>query len=85
MLTKSTGPLARIMPNTVVTDDIDLYRKINALKPNGYTKGAWYSAFKMDAVRENLFSERDETLHTRIRQRLAAGVSSDPFMYRSAT
>ena len=63
------------MPNTVVTDDADLYRKMNAMKGSSYTRGAWYAAFKMDAERENLFTERNEERHARVRQQLAPGVS----------
>ena len=63
------------MPNTVVTDDADLIRKMNANKGSSYTKGAWYAAFKLDAERENLFTERNEERHARVRQQLAPGVS----------
>ena len=70
------GSLARIMPNTLVTDDAELFRKMNALKGSSYTKSAWYAAFKLDADRENLFTERNEERHARVRQQLAPGVSS---------
>ena len=81
LLTKPTGSIARIMPNTVVTDDAELYRKMNAMKGSSYTKGAWYAGFKLDAERENLFTERNEERHARVRQQLAPGVSP----YRSVT
>lgn len=75
LLSLATGSFARIMPNTVVTDDMDLYRKMNAIKGSSYTKAAWYAAFKLDAERENLFTERNEERHTRVRQQLSPGYS----------
>jgi hypothetical protein len=62
------------MPNTVVTDDADLIKKTNAMKGSNYTKSSWYAAFKLDAERENLFTERNEERHARVRQQLAPGV-----------
>jgi cytochrome P450 len=71
------GSLARIMPNTVLTDDLQFYRKMNSAskESSSYTKGPWYAAFKLDAERENLFTERNEERHARVRQQLAPGYS----------
>lgn len=40
-----------------------------------YTRGKWYKAFKLDAERENLFTELDEDKHASMRARISQGVS----------
>ena len=57
-----------------MTSDADLVRKMNALRSTSYSRGKWYKAFKMDAERENLFTELDEEKHMNMRQRLGPGV-----------
>lgn len=69
------GSIARISPNTVVTSDADLIRKMNAYRGSTYTRGKWYKAFKMDAERENLFTELNEQKHFEMRNRLSPGYS----------
>ena len=73
-LTNLSGSIARIGPNTVVTCDADLVRKMNAPRGSGYTRGKWYKAFKLDAERENLFTELDEERHANMRARISPGV-----------
>ena len=70
------GSIARIGPNTVVTNDEDLIRKMNAPRGSTYGRTKWYKAWKLDAARENLFTEIDEEKHAIIRQMLFPGVSS---------
>ncbi|ETI19663.1 hypothetical protein G647_08675 [Cladophialophora carrionii CBS 160.54] len=69
------GSIARISPNMVVTWDLDLYRKANAHRINDYTRGKWYKAFKMDAERENLFTQLDDEKHSLMRAKLSPGYS----------
>lgn len=69
------GSIARISPNTVLTSDTELVRKMNAYRGSTYTRGKWYKAFKMDAERENLFTELDEDRHLNMRNRLSPGYS----------
>ena len=73
-LINALGDIARIGPNTVVTCDADLIRKMNALRGSTYTRGKWYKAFKLDAQRENLFTELDEEKHANMRARISPGV-----------
>jgi hypothetical protein len=58
----------------VLTCDPDLIRKMNALRGSTYTRGKWYKAFKLDAQRENLFTELDEEKHAFMRTRVSPGV-----------
>jgi len=68
----SLGSIARIGPDTVVTCDEDLFRKMNAYRGSTYTKGNWYKAFKFDADQENVFSQIDEQKHVNLRNRETA-------------
>ncbi|RVX68754.1 hypothetical protein B0A52_07640 [Exophiala mesophila] len=68
------GPTTRIGPNTLVTCDEELIRKMCSVR-SSYSRGDWYRAFKFDADRENLFSEPDEEKHIKMRMRVAAGYS----------
>jgi hypothetical protein len=74
-LTRIQGSIARIGPNTVVTSDEDLVRKMNAFRGSTYTRSKWYKGFKLDADRENLFTELDEQKHLNLRNRVTIGVS----------
>jgi hypothetical protein len=75
-LTIVPGSIARISPNMVVTWDLELYRKANANRINDYSRGKWYKAFKMDAERENLFTELNDEKHSLMRAKLSPGVST---------
>ncbi|KIW74357.1 hypothetical protein Z517_12297 [Fonsecaea pedrosoi CBS 271.37] len=69
------GSIARISPSMVVTSDLELYRKANAHRINDYSRGPWYRAFKMDAERENLFTELNDEKHSLMRAKLSPGYS----------
>lgn len=77
-LTRPQGSIARIGPNTVVTSDADLVRKMNASRGSTYTRGMWYKAFKLDAERENLLTELDEEKHMNMRNKVSPGVRTFP-------
>ncbi|KAJ9614034.1 hypothetical protein H2200_002170 [Cladophialophora chaetospira] len=66
------GSIARIGPNTLITSDEDLIRKMCGVRST-YSRADWYRAFKFDADRENLFSEVDEEKHIKMRSRVTAG------------
>ena len=76
-LTTALGSIARIGPDTIVTCDEDLFRKMNAYRGSTYTKGNWYKAFKFDADQENLFSQLDEEKHMNLRNRVTIGVRTN--------
>ena len=79
-LTNVPGSIARISPHMVVTSDLNLYRKANAHRINDYSRGPWYKAFKMDAERENLFTELNDEKHSLMRAKLSPGVSTHVFL-----
>ena len=68
------GSIARIGPNTLVTCDEDLFRKINTVR-SGYVKSDYYKAFRFDADLENLLSQTDPALNIAMRKKMTAGYS----------
>ncbi|KAF3037391.1 hypothetical protein E8E11_000820 [Didymella keratinophila] len=68
------GSLVRVGPNEVITNDPEVLRKIMAVR-SGYTRGHFYNAMKFDPTRDNLFSMRDDSAHTKLRAKMAAGYS----------
>jgi len=67
-----TGPLARIGPNELITDDPHLIRHMS--KPSSrYERSDWYGSMKLTDV-DNVFSTRDGALHDVVKKQLAPGV-----------
>ena len=64
----------RVGPNELITDDPELMRKMMAMR-SPYTQGPWYTAMRFDPACDNLFSMRDEDEHTKLRLKMAFGVS----------
>ncbi|KAL8955438.1 MAG: hypothetical protein Q9183_006646, partial [Haloplaca sp. 2 TL-2023] len=78
------GPLARIGPNDVVTNDADLRRRMSAIR-SPYTKSEWYSGTQFDPGMNHVFSERDEVRHRDLRNRMSSGYSGleNPYLEES--
>ncbi|KAK8017151.1 benzoate 4-monooxygenase cytochrome P450 [Apiospora marii] len=64
------GPVARIGPNHVITDDPEITRRILAAR-SGYVRGPWFDSVRIDPHIPNIVSERDPKKHSRIRAKLA--------------
>jgi hypothetical protein len=62
------GSLVRMGLNTVATDDPDVARRISR---SPYRKPAWYTGFKMDSVRDNIFSMTDHAQHDQVKVTIA--------------
>lgn len=71
----SIGPVARIGPNHVITDDHDVTRRILNVR-SGYVRGPWFDSIRIDPHIPNIVSERDPNRHNKIRSRLAPSVRS---------
>ena len=67
------GTLARIGPKHLMTSDPALIRRILAARSR-YSRGPSFDAFRIDPHIPNIFAERDETKHNRLKYKLAAGV-----------
>ncbi|KAK4183986.1 Pisatin demethylase [Podospora australis] len=68
------GPLVRVGPNDIVTNDPEVLRKMMVVR-SPYTRGPWYDAWRLNPTRDNLFSMRDDVAHTALRNKMVAGYS----------
>lgn len=66
------GPLVRIAPNTVLTSDADLVRRMNAPR-SPYTRAEWYVAMRLVPGKDNVLSVLDDKEHDERRKKMAAG------------
>ena len=64
--------MVRVGPNTLLTDDEEFVRKMNAVRSD-YSKADWYKAFKMDGNYNNVISMTDHSQHLDLRNRLFNG------------
>jgi hypothetical protein len=72
---KKYGPVARIGPNHILTDDPAITRRVLAAR-SGYERGAFFDSLRMDPEIANIISERDSKKHSLIRSKVAPTVSS---------
>ncbi|KAK0657838.1 cytochrome P450 [Cercophora newfieldiana] len=66
--------LIRVAPDTLITDDPDVFRRINGAH-NGYCKGDWYAVMRLDPYQHSMISTPDTAFHDDIKARVAAGYS----------
>ncbi|KAI9659587.1 MAG: hypothetical protein M1831_003668 [Alyxoria varia] len=72
---KKLGPLARIGPNHVITNDPEVTRKILAVRSR-YRRARWFDAMSIDPHIRNIISEKDSEKHNQLRSKLASSYSS---------
>jgi hypothetical protein len=72
-ITAIVGPLARIGPNTLITADVEQFHRMSAPR-SPYTRSDWYIGFRLAPGVDNVFSMRDEKLHTKRRAQMNMGV-----------
>lgn len=68
------GPLVRIGPNHLVTNDPEVLRKMAAVR-SPYRRSIWYEGMRLEPDYANVISERDENRHNDLRTKMAAGYS----------
>jgi len=68
------GPLARIGPNLLVTNDADLLRLMSGARST-YSRAPWYDGMRLDPRVNNVISERNDKRHNALRAKMASGVS----------
>jgi cytochrome P450 len=71
---KKYGPLTRVGPNTLLTNDPELIRRMNAVR-SPYRKSGWYEQTDVSHERHHIISETDEERHAELRTRMAGGYS----------
>ncbi|KAF2400646.1 cytochrome P450 [Trichodelitschia bisporula] len=69
------GPLVRIVPNMLVTNDPDIIRRMSGVR-SLYTKGDWYAMTNIAVDRHHLFAETDEDAHSSLRSKMAQGFTA---------
>jgi cytochrome P450 len=71
----SIGPIARVGPNDLVTSSPELLAQMNGVR-SLYTRSSWFNAAtRFEPGKDHIFSELDETNHTKRRAQIAAGYS----------
>lgn len=71
-LNKQYGPLVRIGPRELITDDPDIIRRMSAAR-SSYRRSTWYHAMKVNPHKETMFSMTDPVVHDKLKARAAAG------------
>ncbi|KAL7622954.1 hypothetical protein AAE478_006633 [Parahypoxylon ruwenzoriense] len=71
-LNKKYGPLVRIGPNDLITDDPDIIRRMNAARSK-YRRSTWYEPMRMDPHQPSLFNILDTAEHDKLKAQLAFG------------
>jgi hypothetical protein len=68
------GPLVRIGPNHLLTDDPEGLRKMAAVR-SPYRRSIWYDGMRLEKDYLHVLSERDDTRHNDLRAKMGLGVS----------
>ncbi|CCF37553.1 cytochrome P450 [Colletotrichum higginsianum] len=71
-LNRRHGPLVRIGPNDLVTDDPDVIRRMNAARST-YSRSSWYKSTKLNPHEDSMFSLREVGAHDRLKAKCAGG------------
>lgn len=68
------GPLARIGPNDLLTDDPEMFRRMGKTsRKAAYSRSNWYSALKLDPYHPSLISILDTPTHDQLKAKLSFG------------
>lgn len=73
-LHRKYGPLVRIGPNEIITDDPDILRGMSAVRST-FTRGEWYLTGRFNPYYDNLFTVLDTHGHKQARARVFAAYS----------
>ncbi|OLN81430.1 Pisatin demethylase 24 [Colletotrichum chlorophyti] len=71
-LNRKHGPLVRIGPNDLITDDPDIIRRMNSARST-YGRSSWYESVKLNPHEDSLFSLRDVSAHDKLKAKCAGG------------
>lgn len=74
VLNEKFGPLARVGPNELTTDDPDVLRRINNAKST-YAKGRWYDGNRFNPYHPTMFIMLDIEGHDKMKAMLSPGYS----------
>ncbi|KAH8880933.1 cytochrome P450 [Thozetella sp. PMI_491] len=68
------GPLVRVGPNYLTTDDPDLLRRMSGAR-NAYDRNAWYTGARWNPFHDNMFTLTNTAAHDTIKAKTAGGYS----------
>lgn len=71
-LHKTYGPLVRIGPNEIITDDASILRKISSVRST-WARAEWYLTGRFNPYHDNLFAILDPSQHRVARARVHSG------------
>lgn len=69
-LHKKYGPLVRIGPNYIITDEPDVIKSISSAR-SAYHRDGWYSTGRFNPYRDNLFTKLEPSVHSKAKLRLS--------------
>ncbi|KAH8788237.1 pisatin demethylase [Diaporthe sp. PMI_573] len=69
-LHKKYGPLVRIGPNYVITDEPDAIKTVSSAR-SAYHRDGWYSTGRFNPYRDNLFTRLEPSVHSKAKLRLS--------------
>jgi hypothetical protein len=73
-LCKKYGPLVRVGPNVLTTDDPETIRKISAAR-SPYGRGAWNTAGRFNPYHDNIFTILDVVAHDKLKSKIGGAFS----------
>ncbi|PFH61477.1 hypothetical protein XA68_17308 [Ophiocordyceps unilateralis] len=68
------GSVTRVGPKDLVTSDPELMRRMLHVRTT-YKRSDWYDGMRLDPSKDNVLSQRDDELHSKLRFKMAAGYS----------
>ncbi|KAI1402026.1 cytochrome P450 [Hypoxylon fuscum] len=71
-VSRKHGPLVRIGPNELITDDPEIIRRMNSARSK-YGRSSWYRALRMDPYIPSLFNIQDTAAHDKLKAQLSFG------------
>ncbi|PMD31924.1 cytochrome P450 [Hyaloscypha variabilis F] len=74
------GPIVRIGPNELVTNDPNVLRRMSAVR-SLYTRSEWYDGMRLEPEYDSMFSERNEERHNMLRSKAAMAYSGKDNKY----
>ncbi|KAF7557325.1 hypothetical protein G7Z17_g855 [Cylindrodendrum hubeiense] len=67
-LHRKLGPLVRIGPNEILTDDPDIIREISSVR-SSYARAEWYLTGRFNPYHDNIFTLLDPSVHQKAKLR----------------
>ncbi|KAI0879536.1 cytochrome P450 [Hypoxylon argillaceum] len=74
VLGEEYGPLVRVGPNEVSTDDLDTIRRISSAKST-YPRSGWYDGTRIHSHSDSMFTMTDPGIHDKRKAQTTAGYS----------